>query len=260
MQEINTVYIEKDLSRFKTIIGNRNVDEERVKRIISSIKEVGFIKAPIICNENMEVIDGQGRLEACKRLKLPVPFIKIEGLTIKECRAMNIYQTNWSTRDYIESIAKSGNENYERLLDFVETSGFKLQVALTIAVPSYSNRAGELRSGRISFTEEDHRKAVQKAGFVHRFDDLQTNRRLQLVMALLFCYESDQIDNEKLIKRVMSSPKSFLTIATTMDCIDTLENVYNRFSRKEHVFLVSEYKKWLFSKGVQGLKKISLDE
>lgn len=65
------VYVTDKYSIFRRLSGNRDVKEARVKKIMRSIEKVGYIPNPIIVNENMEVVDGQGRLEAVKRLGLP---------------------------------------------------------------------------------------------------------------------------------------------------------------------------------------------
>lgn len=90
-----------DYSKFKKLKGNRNVDPVRVQRIIQSIKKVGYITSPLIVNEDLEVIDGQGRLEALRILGLPVEYIVHENIGIDECISMNINQINWVDRDYI---------------------------------------------------------------------------------------------------------------------------------------------------------------
>ena len=66
MKEVATVYRTEDLSIFKTLKGNREVKENRKQTLIESIDKHGYITNPIIVNERFEVIDGQGRLAACK--------------------------------------------------------------------------------------------------------------------------------------------------------------------------------------------------
>ena len=85
MEKINTVNRTTDYSLFKRLEGNRNVLEIRVKRITASIKKVGWIQNPVIVNEKMEVIEGQGRLEALKRLGMPVDYIIVPGIGLDEC-------------------------------------------------------------------------------------------------------------------------------------------------------------------------------
>ena len=79
-----------DYDSFKRVLGNRKVLEDRVSKILASFDKIGYIPVPIIVNEKYEVIDGQGRLEACKRRGLPVNFIIRPGLKIEDCIVMNI--------------------------------------------------------------------------------------------------------------------------------------------------------------------------
>lgn len=58
------VYRTNNYDQFKRLVGNREVNPKRVKTIKKSVEEIGYIPNPIIVNENMEVIDGQGRLQA----------------------------------------------------------------------------------------------------------------------------------------------------------------------------------------------------
>ena len=64
------IYITADYGKFKKLPGNRDV--KGTQKIIDSIETVGYVLSPILVNENMEVIDGQNRLDALRALKLPV--------------------------------------------------------------------------------------------------------------------------------------------------------------------------------------------
>ena len=99
---IGKVFATMNYDQFKYLDGNRSVKDGRVNKILNSIDEVGYIPAPIIVNEKMEIIDGQGRLEACRRRKIPISYLVIKGIGINECTAMNINQSNWTINDYIE--------------------------------------------------------------------------------------------------------------------------------------------------------------
>lgn len=109
-----------DYEGFKRVIGNRRVMEERVTKILASIDKIGYIPIPLIVNEKMEVIDGQGRLEACKRRGLPVNFIIKPGLRIQDCITMNINVTPWNLTDFILCYAEMGNESYQLMVKLLE--------------------------------------------------------------------------------------------------------------------------------------------
>lgn len=81
-RKINTVYLTTNYDQFRVLDGNRAVTATRVNKIKKSIQTVGYIPNPIIINENYEVIDGQGRLQACRELQEPIAFIKVPGIGI----------------------------------------------------------------------------------------------------------------------------------------------------------------------------------
>ena len=115
----NEVHWTSDYSIFKKMEGNR--DAKTKSKIIESIKTVGYIPIPIAVNENMEVGDGQNRVDALEELNLPVAYVIIPCLRIKEARALNLNQANWKCLDYIKSYAEGGNENYRRFLELIKS-------------------------------------------------------------------------------------------------------------------------------------------
>lgn len=71
------IYETNEYGLFKNLSGNRFVDHSG--KIAESMKERGLLLAPIIVNEKKEIIDGQNRFEACKKLNLPVYYVIAEG-------------------------------------------------------------------------------------------------------------------------------------------------------------------------------------
>lgn len=96
---IGQIYQTTDYSKFKRLKGNRDV--KNAKKIVDSINDVGYVLSPILVNEKMEVIDGQNRLDALVKLDMPVVYMMQEGIGRKECQALNINQTNWTTEQFI---------------------------------------------------------------------------------------------------------------------------------------------------------------
>ena len=78
-----------DYKAFHILTGGRIPTEERVNDLIATIKKVGFIPAPVIVNENMEIVDGAARVKACERLGLPVYYIIQNGAGVAECVALH---------------------------------------------------------------------------------------------------------------------------------------------------------------------------
>jgi hypothetical protein len=120
MKEVGRIYETTDYSVFKYLLGNRAVKPARVKKIKKSIIEVGYVNNPIVVNRKMEIIDGQGRFQALMELGLPIRYVIDENAGIKECRALNMGQTNWNTNDWINFYAENGNDNYIRFRAITE--------------------------------------------------------------------------------------------------------------------------------------------
>jgi hypothetical protein len=114
--------------------GNREVTARRAREVRTSIERIGLIPVPIVVNEHLEVIDGQGRLEAISQLKLPVFYIIVPGLGLQDCVAMNVNTTPWRMIDYIKSYAETGNDNYKRLLKLI--NGYELPESVIICAVS----------------------------------------------------------------------------------------------------------------------------
>ena len=74
--------------RFSYFSSNRNLDENHVKRLMYSIELNGLLEE-ITINEKWQIIDGQHRFEALKRLSLPV-YAKIKsGASEDDIMAIN---------------------------------------------------------------------------------------------------------------------------------------------------------------------------
>jgi hypothetical protein len=123
----------EDYSSFKRIEGNRTISKSQVKKLVDSYNEDPHLStmAPIIVNDNMEVIDGQHRLEAFKKLDLPVNYMIIPGIGLAEVQKLNSATKTWTPMDYARSYSELGNENYKTYLQFRKKYGLIHQVAMT---------------------------------------------------------------------------------------------------------------------------------
>ena len=157
------VYVTKDYSIFKRLVGNRDIPETRISKIVESIQTIGWIHNPIIVNEKMEVIDGQGRLTALQRLKMPVEYIVAEGAGNNECIYMNMNMVNWSQADFIKSYAEQGNINYQRLLSLMDKYvGGNLHIIFSALFKVSKPKHREIKEGSLRVTEEQYLAAAER--------------------------------------------------------------------------------------------------
>lgn len=115
-----------DYSKFKIVNSNRRITERHVTMLMKSIKENGYFKSkPITVNLNHEVSDGQHRLEACKRLGIPVLY-EVDNVDVnKSMIVLNNSQNNWRLGEFINHYAALGSKCYIDLRDFLIKENFK---------------------------------------------------------------------------------------------------------------------------------------
>lgn len=247
---------------FKKLEGNRTTDDRRVEKIKKSIIKVGYITSPILVNENMEIIDGQGRFEALKQLQLPIEYIVQNGISIKECVAMNVYQTNWTIIDYIYSHADRGIQSFVYIRDLMER--FNINSVSIIAVATLGTgvfKAEYVHDGTLEITQEQYEKAIKKLEF---FKDLYKGyndipRFNFIFKGLLYCAEIEEVDLERLKEKIIEvlEHKKIPPIPTIEEAMQFLEEIYNKNSKRPTVYIYTEYRKQVEERHAKAFRELN---
>ena len=100
---------------------------------MEKISERNLLKCqPILVNKEWYVIDGQHRLEAAKRLQIPISFVVDENLTLEDMATLNIASKKWAVSDYLNYYARKGFPDYLKLEDFIKKEKMQLNVAFML--------------------------------------------------------------------------------------------------------------------------------
>ena len=231
--EAYKVYTTKDYSIFKRLVGNRDIPESRISKIVESIQTIGWVHNPIIVNEKMEVIDGQGRLTALQRLKMPVEYIIAEGAGNKECIYMNMNMVNWKLPDFIKSYAEQGNENYQRLLSLMEKyAGGNLDIISTAVYRMSKSKHRDIKQGTLQLTEEQAKAAIPRLEFIKPILEKIDERKLPgslvtLMQTLIYYFDYPEVDKDRLAYSVEKYIYNSTPWVLNTDCETEVENCYN---------------------------------
>ena len=227
------VYTTTDYSIFKRLVGNRDIPESRISKIVESIQTIGWVHNPIIVNEKMEVIDGQGRLTALQRLKMPVEYIIAEGAGNTECVYMNMNMVNWKLPDFVKSYAEQGNENYQRLLTLMEKyAGGNLNIISTAVYRVSKAKTRDIKAGVLQLTEEQYKNAIPRLEFVKPLLEKLNEKRLPgslmtLIQTLIYYYDYPEVDKERLAYSVEKYIYNASPWVINEDCEREVEAAYN---------------------------------
>lgn len=247
--EQKIINVTKDYEKFKILKGNRSVTAKRIEKIKNSILEVGYVTSPILVNEKMEIIDGQGRFEVLKQLKLPIEYIVQPGISLKECIAMNVNQTNWKLSDYIKSYADAGIKDYiylQNLLDlYPANKNVSLIASAATGVTRFATKV--LMAGDYKLTEEEYENAKKNLNEImpifFEFKDIKGIGNI--ISGMLICKFLPNINYNRLYSKMKEEfAKGFVISTSKMaDIINWIETIYNRNSKKEYVYIYTEYQK-----------------
>ncbi len=240
-KQIAPVYETMDYGMFKEMAFNRDATERRVNKIIASFSEKEILN-PIVINEKCEVVDGQGRFEALKRLGRPIKFVVAYGADINDCRRMNIYNTNWNWRDYINSYAKSGNWNYLRLKECAEEAGLSYRLTLRLVCANDGSSESSINhivpQGLLKFTEEHVRAVRRLANCIKEIKEVLLLPKLNetLIMALKVCINTNGYDHQRMLRKCGMCRSSFRQMVSLEDMLAEMARIYNYKTTKDQLW------------------------
>lgn len=165
----------RDYSRFKIILGNRDLTEKNIRSKQECIAKRGLM-VPIIVNTNFEIIDGQNRFVALQRLGLPVHFIISKAWkNMSDTIAMQ-NAVKWTSVDHCKSNADLGDEQcalaLETASDWHRISGGRMSIASGIGIlwkAEGTNCIASLKSGSYTVDLERGKRVFDSALLMSQF-------------------------------------------------------------------------------------------
>lgn len=244
---IGNIYEERDYSKFRRLGSNRDVLSGRLNKLMASISEK-YILNPIVINEYYEVIDGQGRFEACKALGKPIHYIIAKGATIEDCRRMNKYNSKWALTDFVDSYSKALNINYMVLKNTCEDTKMNLSRVLRLANRGGSERGGStkmsiIESGKLIFTAEDAKTvkmAVKAANEIREALQFTLRPNDAFYTSVKIAVETDGYDHDRMLKNCKACRSTYNQMSNLGAQLKEFERIYNYRSKAGRLYF-SDY-------------------
>jgi hypothetical protein len=144
---------------FKKYEINRKVNQNKIEMLRQSIEINNMLEFyPITVNGNMEVMDGQHRLEACKLLNVPVFYTINKDMSDRDMLLINQNQNPWNKEDYLQYYCKKGYEQYLMIARLRDKYKFSVDSLLYFKKGStgdgYNGVTAAFKNGTLKFQDE----------------------------------------------------------------------------------------------------------
>jgi hypothetical protein len=223
---------------FKTLRTNRWIDDHHVRNLVKAITKKNLLHLnPLVVDADMNVIDGQHRLEAAKKLGVPVYYIKDDHISENDIAGMNSTKKNWTAEDYINFYAQKGVEEYMKFMDFA-TLHPEINRSLLITILASNGKRntkaikeGSLDVGKLTEAERmlemlNYFKSVSAIAYSSRF-----------VEAFSFIVSHPEYDHLRMVQKVQINPGALQPRVSKKDYIMMLQNIFNYRVNEKNIVL-----------------------
>lgn len=233
------VHTTKDYSIFKTLNGNRDVNQLHLARLKESMKKK-HLTTIIMVNENFEIIDGQHRYLVSKELGLPINYIIQKNYGLKEVQILNANMKNWQTMDYVNGYCDLGYKDYEVYRNFVQDYGFTSQIAIILLSGEMSggnanNAATKFKEGLFKVKDlEEAKRIADKILMIEPY--YKGVHRRSFILAMYSMFKNKNFEFTEFLSKLKQQP------TTMQDCVGVaqyktlIEEIYN-YRRREKINL-----------------------
>ena len=241
----NEILMTSNYDIFKYVATNRDVLKGRIKVIAEAIDKFDLTDCvPVIVNENMEIIDGQTRFEACKELNLPIYYIKknLKGRTDEAIISLNTNKSNWTMTEYIEHYVKLGYPVYKEVIEckekypFITTSTALCFVTNTPHGEASQVREGKIKKGKIKYsvfgdTLSDFKDIFKECNHVF------------FIRALVYVVIHGYYNHETEFKKLVKHRYKLKGCANMEQYLQMFEEILNYHRRTKKINIMVEYPK-----------------
>ena len=226
-----------DYEIFKKHGQNRQIHQGNLCALMSSVLADNMLELrPILVDKDMRILDGQHRLEAAKRLRVPVWYQVKQESSSEDIVLLNKNQKRWTLEDYFNYFCESGNAAYLDLRDFLEKTGIPFKF-LTYLIPTGGRFSNSVKSGtKEVLSEKVKATAVFRWRLVCEIKEFISSVCIQkdsvingvaFVRAIIMLSSKDNFREEKLKKGILAKPEVLRVCGSYFGYYSILRELHN---------------------------------
>lgn len=216
----------KEYEKFKFFEFNREINEGLVKRLMKSIKEIGYIEAkPVLVDKDYGILDGQHRFTACMNLGIEINYSVIKGDSHKIVTNLNAEQVNWKLGDFVHSWAQHGISCYTKLEEYENKYHLGISNSVMILFSKTTDKSDitNIKAGKHFSLNPDYMKITEFLLYCKPILPYWKSSFFIKAVTRMFTMATEaQI--EKVRRYIISLPQQ----ATTANYLIAFENLANR--------------------------------
>lgn len=218
----------KDYTRFELCQFNRNV--AKTKNLRESMKEHGFIPAyPIHCEakgSKLLIKAGHHRFEVAQELWIQVFYVVSDDTA--SIHELEKATNRWTVNDYLESHARCGSEDYEKLKQYQKQTGIPLGMCISMLSgesASSNNKLQSFKDGTFRISGQEHADQVSRVVLHCKSIGVDVNQNF--VAALSRCLRVAEFSIDTFLTRASSNRSAFKKCRTVNEQMRNFEDIYN---------------------------------
>lgn len=227
------IYYTTNYGAFNFLKGNRDINEAKVSKIKEAIKAgIDVLRyAPIIVNEQMEIIDGQHRYAVSRELKTNVYYVIHSNADLSIVPSINSNSTRWRTADFLNSYLDLKKPEYIVLKEFMsEYPRVTLPISIKMLHDGYTQGKSEaidkFKDGLFKVSQLDKAKAITDLLVdLQPYADNPFSSRFY--EAMLQLYRGKKYDHKHLLAKLEESGRRIDNITSVKSIIENMESVAN---------------------------------
>ena len=259
----DVIYETTDLSIFKFMKeGNRPIDLDHVKQLKERMGEK-FLRTIIIVNKFMEIIEGQHRYSAIKRINednvikglplISIEFVVCENYGVEECCEYNGKGKNWTNKNITEGGKILKIEEYEIYDEFVKKYNLPHNVTIGLLTGETTNAKNSYEFKNLKLKIVDINSSLDKANKIVEIVNTgiipigKSDQPISVFgLALLDIFNVEGYDHNRMVSKckeyVQRENKSLRRLTNITEPLIEFEDIYNHKEKSKTLF-ISEKKK-----------------
>lgn len=208
---------------------NRPIDSLHVARLMASIKERNLLSDhPILVTADGIVLDGQHRLEAARRLGVPIWYTIAQDTTIYDVRSLNTDRDKWGADDVLHFHASQGNEEYIYIQKVVlENPDFKMSAIIGLLMYGDAvEREKEFNGGTFKCKRRKFANVVMSN--TRAFSSIISWYTYTVFLrSIASCVDTQGYDNAKMLRKATMLGDKFKKQVDVTSTLEHMTYVYN---------------------------------